>query len=286
MPSPCDLIAYLSRIGLPDGGDLARLHRAHVTAIPFENLDPHRGVPVSLDLAALERKLIAERRGGYCFEQNLLFGAALRALGARVEPMLARVRLGRGVGADRPRTHLVLRVQMDGRTWLADVGFGNGTLLEPIPFGPGEVHQQSGWRYRLVDEGGEHVLQLADADGWVDQYGFVPEPVPFVDLETSNWYACTFPRSPFVTGLLIAAHAPDGSRLVLTDRGEPSLSERAPGQTRVTAITRQEIPALLHERFGLPEFGLNRAGRVVPAAGPDETPSPPATTLAGPTPTR
>ena len=77
-----DLDAYLERIGLTGRPSLAQLHRAHLTSIPFENLDPHQGLPVSLEPGDLERKLVTERRGGYCFEQNLLLKAALEALGA------------------------------------------------------------------------------------------------------------------------------------------------------------------------------------------------------------
>src|SRR5579859_8160323 len=139
-----DLEAYLERIGLsgpPRNStaqpSLTEVHRAHVCAIPFENLDPRRGVPVSLELADLERKLVHARRGGYCFEQNLLLKAGLEALGAQVELVLARVRYGRPPGRTSPRTHLVLRVRAGSRDWHADAGFGNGTLLEPIPFGPG-----------------------------------------------------------------------------------------------------------------------------------------------------
>src|SRR5579862_6515289 len=151
-----DLDAYLARIGLAGRPSLAELHRAHVSSITFENLDPHRGVAVSLQDEDLERKLVAERRGGYCFEQNLLFASALGALGFEVEPMLARVRRGAPPGSPvRPRGHLVLRVSRDGEVWHADVGFGAGTLLEPIPFGPGDGHEQSGWRFRVVEEGEE-----------------------------------------------------------------------------------------------------------------------------------
>ena len=138
-----ELDAYLERIGLRGRPGIAEIHRAHVSSIPFENLDPFRGLAVSLDLGDLERKLIAERRGGYCFEHNLLFKAALEALGAEVEPILARVG---DRGTERSRTHLLLRVDLDGEVWHADVGFGRGTLLEPIPFGPGEEHVQEGWR--------------------------------------------------------------------------------------------------------------------------------------------
>ena len=261
------LDAYLKRIGVAGGADLTQVHRAHVTSIPFENLDPHRGVPVSLEVADLERKLVHERRGGYCFEHNLLFAAGLRALGLAVEPMLARVRLGRPRDAPRPRTHLVLRVHAGGATWLADVGFGNGTLLEPIPFGPGAEHEQSGWRFRLVQDGDEHALQTADDSGWADVYGFVPEPVPVIDIETSNWFACTYPRSPFVAGLIVAANRPDGTRVALSDWNGLSLITRTPDGSTPAEIDRADIPRVLHETFGLSGFALDDHGRVTrPAA--------------------
>ena len=117
------------------------LHRAHVAAIPFEGLDPLRGQPVSLQLADLQDKLIARRRGGYCFEQNLWFAAVARELGFSVEPMLGRV--GPRDLPTRGRTHLLLRVRdRDGGLWHADVGFGAswdaGTLPEPLRFATGE----------------------------------------------------------------------------------------------------------------------------------------------------
>jgi N-hydroxyarylamine O-acetyltransferase len=86
-----DFDGYLARIGLSGTPTIAEVHRAHVASIPFENLDPQRGVPVSLAPDDIERKLVAERRGGYCFEQNLLLKSALEALGAEVETLLGRV---------------------------------------------------------------------------------------------------------------------------------------------------------------------------------------------------
>ena len=260
------LHAYLDRVGL--GGresrpSLAELHRAHVVAIPFENLDPHRGRPVSLEPEALADKLVRDRRGGYCFEHNSLFAAALEALGARVELMLARVRLGRPGSGVSPRTHLTLRVTDGGEVWLADVGFGNGTLLEPIPFGPGDAYEQSGWRFRIVADGDEHVLQTVRDGAWTDVYGFVPEPVPPVDLETSNWFTATHPRSPFVTGLIVAAHRADGRRVVMSDWNELALGEETPAERTVTAVDRGDVPGLLESRFGLPGFALSDEGRVI-----------------------
>jgi len=262
-----DLDAYLERIGLSGRPRLEEVHRAHVASIPFENLDPHSGVPVSLELEDLQRKLVAERRGGYCFEQNLLLKAALEALGAEVEPMLARVRFGAPANTVRPRSHLVLRVNADGASWHADVGFGAGTPLEPLPFGAGDVHEQSGWRFRVVRDGPELVLQTVEEADWQDLYAFIPQPVPLVDVETSNWFTCAHPRSPFVTGLRISAQRRDGMRTTLSDWGELVLSERTPTASTVTPISRQEIPQLLDTRFGLPGFTLDEHGRVVRAVG-------------------
>ncbi len=260
-----DLDAYLHRIGVSGRPRLADLHRAHATSIPFENLDPHGGVPVSLEIDDLQRKLVGERRGGYCFEHNLLLKAALEALGAEVEPMLARVRRGAPPGTIRPRSHLLLRVHHEDAVWHADVGFGAGTLLEPLPFGPGETHEQSGWRYRVVAEGTQLVLQGASGDGWSDLYAFLPEPVPTVDVETSNWFTCSHPASAFVTGLLIAARHSDGTQAVLSDWGEQALTERTPSGDTVAPVAREQIPTLLAERFGLPGYTLDGDGRVVRA---------------------
>jgi N-hydroxyarylamine O-acetyltransferase len=254
-----DLDAYLSRIGVPVPPDppparpsLAELHRTHVCAIPFENLDPRRGVPVSLELADLERKLVHARRGGYCFEQNLLLRAALEALGAEVELMLARVRFRRPPERTSPRTHLVLRVRVEGRDWHADAGFGNGTLLEPIPFGPGGPYEQAGWAFRVVEDGPELVLQSARGGEWFDLYGFLPEPVPFVDVETSNWFTCTHPRSPFVTGLIVSAQRADGSRLSLSDwHGGLSLTEETSAGASARPVEPGEVDDLIGEHFGL-----------------------------------
>jgi N-hydroxyarylamine O-acetyltransferase len=257
-----DLAAYLERIGAGPGAGLAEIHRAHVTSIPFENLDSYQGIPVSLELDDLERKLVVQRRGGYCFEHNMLFAAVLTAMGFQVEPMLGRVRLGRPPGSPRPRTHLVLRVSDGEGVWLADVGFGNGTLLEPISFGPGDEIEQSGWRFRLVQDGPEHVLQTDTPDGWTDVYGFVPEPVPAVDIETSNWFTCTHPGSPFVTALIAAVNRPDGTRVVLSGRDGLTLTRRTPADTEVTHLVPEDVPELLDAVFGLPGFVLGDSGRV------------------------
>lgn len=263
-----DFAAYLERVGLSAGErpTLQAIHRAHVTAIPFENLDPHRGIPVSLAQEDLERKLVHARRGGYCFEQNLLLASALEHLGLTVELMLARVRRGAPPGTVRPRSHLVLRVTDGGdRVWHADVGLGLGTLLDPIPFGPdgGAVYEQSGWSFRVLDEGPELVLQTIAEGSWCDVYAFPPQPVPRVDIETSNWWTSTNPQSPFVFGLIASVHRPDGRRESISDWSGPlELRVQSPDDTQVSQPLREAIPELLAERFALSGFMLGADGRV------------------------
>lgn len=261
-----DLNSYLARIGLHGRPSITQVHRAHLTSIPFENLDPHCGIPVSLALEDVEQKLVSRRRGGYCFEQNLLLKAAFEALGAEVDMLLARVRVGAPPGVMRPRSHLVLRVRDRGSDWHADVGFGLGSPLEPLPFGPAGEQVQAGWRFRVVEDGPELVLQTAEADDWLDVYAFRPDPVPLVDLETSNWFTSTHPHSPFVTGVIVSAHADDGSRTMLRDWDGLALKEQTPTAVTTTPVQRDAVPELLATRFGLPGYVLNADGRLVAPA--------------------
>ena len=164
---------------------------------------------------------------------------------------LARMRLGAKPGVVRPRSHLFLRVSENGASWHADVGFPRG-MLEPIPFGPGPTQEQSGWSFRVIDEGPELVLQKLAGDEWADVYGFLPQPVPLIDVETSNWWTSTHPSSLFVTGLIVGIRGDDGSGTLLCDWSELSVSEETPAGTSVTRIEREAVPELLATRFSLP----------------------------------
>ncbi|MEA2167429.1 MAG: N-hydroxyarylamine O-acetyltransferase [Solirubrobacteraceae bacterium] len=239
-----DLDAYLERIGVTRDASLREIHRAHVCSIPFENLDPRGGVRVSLDIEHLQDKLVTRRRGGYCFEQNLLLKAALEALGMEVVPLLARVTIGAPPGTVRGRTHLVLRVD---DVWHVDVGFGLGGLLEPLPFGPGDEHIQSGWRFQNHARD-EHVVFYENG---AEQYVIELEPAPMVDLEVSNWYTATYPGSIFTTKLMVAIHRPDGTCVSLGDREGLQLSVHTPSGREVTPVTPAEVPGLLEQHFGL-----------------------------------
>ncbi len=255
--------AYLDRIGLtatPDPG-LADIHRAHATTIAFESFDPYAGRPVSLELGDLEAKLVTRGRGGYCFEHNLLLAGALESLGGReVDPILARVRLG-PEGTPRPLNHLLLRVRdRDGSLWLADVGFGGGGLLDPVPFEVGRESEQSGWRYRVREDGSEFVLQSFQDGTWSDMYGFVPEPAQRVDIEVNNWYTATHPESNFVTGLMAGLRSPERCLTLFVNEQAVLIERPVGGASSVTEVPFDELPGLLATRFGIPNVELANDG--------------------------
>jgi len=225
--SALDLDAYLRRIRYsgslqPNYQVLAALHLAHATHIPFENLDILLGRSVRLDLETLQAKMINGRRGGYCFEQNVLFAALLERLGYSVTPLAGRVRYR--VRRVLPRTHMLLLVRCDGATWIADVGFGLEGFLLPLPFGSEQEIHQYGRTYRLVPEHGQWTLQKREAESWNDLYTFLPEPQLLVDYEMANYYTSTHPDSVFVRTLIAQLSTPEvrkflRNRVLTVDNG-------------------------------------------------------------------
>lgn len=204
-----DLGAYLARLGVASDADLAEVHRAHLAAIPFENLDVMLGRGVSVDLRDVVAKLVDRRRGGYCYEHGLLLGAALTRLGHDVERRLARV--GDPAVDPRPRSHLVLLVRDGARTLLADTGFGAG-LLEPIPLVDGADVRQGAWELRTDLVGTSWRLSEQRAGRWVTLYTVPDEVTYLVDVAAANYVTSTSPGSHFTHGLRVQRKDPDRLR--------------------------------------------------------------------------
>jgi N-hydroxyarylamine O-acetyltransferase len=249
MSAELDLGAYLRRIGLAaapavDLTGLRALHFAHATRIPFENLDIQLGLPIRLDLASLQAKLVARRRGGYCFEHNTLFQAALKALGFDVIACEARVRLG--ALEPLPRTHMLLLVSLAGDPWLCDVGFGGEGLLHPVPL-DGAAHGQFLNTYRVAPEGGLRVLQSFRDGAWEDLYAFVPEERLSIDFILANHYTSTHPDSRFLQTLTAQLPGPEVRR-ILRNRAYAELrGDQAEGRE----LAPDEVVPTLREVFGL-----------------------------------
>ena len=248
-----DLDAYLKRIGYagalqPTLAVLEALHLAHATHIPFENLDILLGQPIRLDLASLQRKLVAGGRGGYCFEQNLLFAAVLDKLGFNVKRFAAKVR-HRG-DKDLPRTHMLLMVSVEGADWVADVGFGGEGLLLPVPFGGGREAHHYAWSYRIIEEkSGLWLLQSLRGQSWANLYCFTLEPQTPADYDMSNHYTSTHADSPFVHTLTAQLPTP-GARHVLRNR-ELAVDRGGGHVERRTLKDDDELLDVLDRSFGL-----------------------------------
>ncbi|MET9412712.1 arylamine N-acetyltransferase [Streptomyces klenkii] len=258
-PTPLDLDAYLTRIRLtgrhplpPTAATLRTLQRAHTAAVSFENLDVLLGREMPLDTAALQRKIVRAGRGGYCFEQNLLFAAVLERLGFPVVRHLARVR--RGSTRVRRRSHTTLVVEADGRPWLCDAGFGDEGPLEPVPLTPGATVTTGDWTWRLDLEPPagpapeQWALRSLHPDGWFDVYSFRPEHHAPDDFESAHYWTSHHPRSPF-TGRVVVQRGDDHARHTLTDR---TLAVRyADGRLLRTELAPDEVVHVLRGTFGI-----------------------------------
>jgi N-hydroxyarylamine O-acetyltransferase len=227
-----DLTAYLARIALKEAPPataegLAQLQRAHRLAIPFENLDVILGRGIAIDSDAVFAKLVTARRGGYCFEQNRLFGDALDALGFVWRPLLARVWLGVD-GPPPPKTHTLCLVTIDGQDWIADAGFG-GAYAPPMPLADGETAPApDGAIFRLMRDPLYGWMLERDGhpgttdgrgvgEGWMPQFSFDLEPVFASDLALSNRWTSTAPGTRFLTLRIVSIALPQGFAS-LTDR--------------------------------------------------------------------
>ena len=247
-----DLNRYFDRIGYvgnpqPTVASLQALHLAHVRHIPFENLDVLQGVPVRLDLASLQAKLVGARRGGYCFEHNLLFAAALEAVGFKVTPLAARVRWR--TERRLPRTHMLLLVETDGGRWLADVGFGGHGLLQPLALRAGQPQRHYAWQYRLLaaDQKG-WLLQKGTGADWEDLYVFTLEPQCLADYEMANFYVSHHPQSRFTQTLTVQRPTPAVRYLLVDSELSADYGDRIERRKLVDAA---ELRQVLAELFGL-----------------------------------
>ncbi|HEU0195767.1 MAG TPA: arylamine N-acetyltransferase [Nevskiaceae bacterium] len=251
-----DLETYFARIGYTGARApvLAVLHaitQAHTESIPFENLDVLLGHRIRLEPQALFAKLVTAHRGGYCFEQNGLLMQALMQLGFVVRPLSARVRLGTSDHSFvPPRTHMLLEVQLDGDTWLTDVGVGSASLTRALRF-VADVEQPTPHESRrLVRADDRWFHQILRGGQWSDVYEFTGETMPFIDREVASWYVSTHPDSHFRREMLVARALPGGQRVTLLGR-ELKFWDVKTGVPSCTAVSAAELPSVLRRHFGI-----------------------------------
>jgi N-hydroxyarylamine O-acetyltransferase len=248
--TPFDLPAYLARISYsgptkPDLASLSGLLAAHMNTIPFENIDVLLGRPIRLDLEALQKKIVTDRRGGYCFEQGALFLAALRALGFDASARTARVILVLKPDAS-PRGHMILAVRVPEGEFVADPGLGGLGCRAPIPLdGTPAREGDELWSIRTEDR--RRVLQVETPERRLEAWIAGFDEDNWADFEVANHWYSTHPASPMVNRVMVRAMIP-GGRLTVMNR---DATLRANGVTeRFELRDRAALRALVRDHCG------------------------------------
>jgi N-hydroxyarylamine O-acetyltransferase len=259
MSDSFDVDAYLDRIHY--GGDvrptletLSALLLAHSERIPFENFDVLLGRPIRLDLDSLQKKIVRDRRGGYCFESVTLFAAALEHLGFRPTAHTARVTLF-NPRSEAGRTHMFLTVPLAEGTFMLDPGFGGPAprFPVPVPADDDSGRQDGDATHVLVRDGRFFVLRARTADGMIDAWSSTLEPENAVDFEMGSHFTATYQASPFVNRLMLRAFCGD---TIVSAMNQDVTLRRHDETESLRLADRSALRALVGEHFGfdLPEI--------------------------------
>jgi N-hydroxyarylamine O-acetyltransferase len=247
-----ELSTYLTRIGADSASSagaaptidlLTRIQRAHRSSIPFENLDLHLGKSISLERGAIFEKLVTNKRGEYCFEQNILFLDALTSLGFAGRPALGRVWSAAASASPAetpPRTHAVNIVEIDGADWLADAGFGSGDA-PVMRLAEHRIATADGTEYRLQPDRDHGWMLLCNGS---IQYSFTLDPIWPFDFIQANHYTSTFPDSRFIRNVIVSIIGREGFMSLFNDKFTIS------GKSRILS-NRSEYRHVLREYFRL-----------------------------------
>ncbi len=255
MSVPVDLAAYAARIGFdgdfkPDLATLRALLVLQPASITYENIDVLLDRGIDISPAAVDDKLLTRRRGGYCYELNGLLKRVLMQTGFEVSGMAARVQwMYPPDGPPRRRSHMALRVVIDGVAYMADAGFGTCVPTAPLALeekGPQPTQHET---FRFVPK--QHAMELqAQLNGeWAPVYSLSPDVFLDNDYEPLNWYASTHPQSHFKGDLKVARTTPAARHALLNAR----LTTRLPdGAMSRRVLTAPELKDALSDIFGLP----------------------------------
>jgi len=242
-----DMHGYLKRINyngvvFTDLPTLISLQHHHVFNIPFETLDIHNHIPIILRIDSLYQKVILDRRGGYCYELNTLFHRLLSLSGFKVYMIAGRLLHGHGYG--REFEHMALIVELEGKKWLVDVGYGD-FALRPLAIAPGEVQSDGRTFYQIMEHisvDGKEYLGVAK---WNDskqafkiEYIFTLTSRNLHEFAEMNHFHQTSRESHFARSLICSLPIPDGrisminNKLIRTVNGNKQVKQIADEEHR------------------------------------------------------
>lgn len=214
---------YLDRIGFTGKprvniDTLRELHRKHLYSIPFENLDIHTGKKIILDINLLEDKVINKKRGGFCYELNGLFYKLLKEIGFDVKMASARVYNEEGIPGFE-FDHMTLPVNLDGKEYLVDVGFGD-SFIEPLPLNLDFVFEDDAGFFQIVKEDEKNYKLLKSDDGiyFMPKYLFSKNAWVLSDYDDMCDYTQTSPKSHFTKNKLCTLANKDGRVTLVNDK--------------------------------------------------------------------
>ena len=248
-----DYIQYLQRLQVnktenPSSSFLSKLQEQHLLTVPFENLDIHQGNKIVLEEDRIYEKIVACRRGGFCYELNGLFCWLLRSLGFIVSIVSARVYMPTIERFSPEFDHMVLLVNLD-KTHLVDVGFGD-TFRKPIALPDGIVEDISG-TYRVQPFGSApdtYTLQKQKNNSWQHIYSFTAHPRMISDFDEMCTFHQTSPESHF-TQEIICTMATINGRVSLSDDFLTITDGSSKKKTKV--VSDKDFKHKLMDHFGI-----------------------------------
>lgn len=248
--------AYLQRIGFEgepkvDLETLIKLHRCQAFSIPFENFDVHINGKVEIEKQAVLDKLIKQGRGGYCYELNGAFHDLLTAIGFKVKYLASRPMMG--YTELRPKTHMILMVELQGEQYLADVGFTSLNIIEPIKIEPGVIHHQYGQCFRILQDKERGYIFQSKASSktenggeWESCYSFDLTEQQYIDFKLANFFNSNSSESICTNMIIAGIYSEEGRVRLLNNKFEIRLKSR---DEDIMVENEDHLSSLINEFF-------------------------------------
>ncbi|XP_078109348.1 arylamine N-acetyltransferase, pineal gland isozyme NAT-10-like isoform X1 [Sander vitreus] len=275
MKDKMTLDEYFKRIGLhgsydkPDLATLKLIHKQHVMSVPFENLSIHCGETIIMDLEVIFNKVVRSRRGGWCLENNFLFGWVLKEMGYDTTMLGSRVFISNSNDTSPYESHLINMIVIDGKAYIADVSFGvSFQVWEPLELISGKDQPQAAGVFRLIDKGDIWVLEktgrkpeilnpdfakssLVNSNETKQIYCFTLVPREADHFFEKNHTLQTDPTSLFTNKSICSLQTPTGFRALIgwTYSEVTYKPEQDVDVYDMRNITDDEIELILREKF-------------------------------------
>lgn len=232
-----EITKYLSRIKLadckPNLEGLTKLQEHHLEHIPFENLDIVVGRKIALDYPHLFDKIVLQKRGGYCFELNTLYAELLKAIGFSIKPVLGRVWLS-NPNQLPPRNHLAYLVELEGKTYVADVGFAGLTSSIPLDINVSSPVNDKDGLMRVIEIADDQLMiQRHNEKEWTNLYSFENVEISEEDIVISNYYMSTHPNSHLIHHKCVGRNTKEGRIGLFNNKMAIRKGIKAAGKKRI-----------------------------------------------------